>query len=123
MIFLWRLWRIKPRFTRAILCYSFVVSTGSRSFWKVAVECVVVRYGLQDEQALDPLALALEDFWFLLKPSLAARFLVQELVIVVRLPPQDFPRSRDLEPLCCRLVCFQLWHSFYFPSAAWDSGS
>ncbi len=52
-----------------------------------------------DEQAPDALLLADEQHGFKLKPSLAAGFLVQELVAVVRLGPRDFPGPGDLEPL------------------------
>ena len=72
-----------------------------------------LRLGLvqtNDEQSAHALLLALKDLRFVLKPSASRLPLVQELVVVVRLSARDLPRSRDLEPLYCGLVCFDLWH-------------
>ena len=65
---------------------------------------------LQNEQSSHSLLLALEDLRFLLKPPFPARFLVQELVVVVARAAGYFPRPRDLEPLDRRLVGLDFWH-------------
>src|SRR5512132_1730565 len=74
---------------------------------------------LEDEQAPYALLLASENFRLLLKPSLPGRFLVQELVVVVRLSARDLPGSGDLEPLGRCFARLDLWHSaFYFLCSA-----
>lgn len=113
------MWRINPRFTRAMFRFSCfcLFRTGSQSQWTVAVE--IRKIGLDDEQTLDALSLAFKEFRLFFKPTLLSRSLVEEHVVVVRLPACDLPAARYLESLGRRLVCFDLWHFSFLRLSAW----
>lgn len=104
MIFLWRLWRIKPRFTRAMLVFLLDLfgQTGSHPFcggsgtW--IDESRKGGLGLS-EHALDALHFALKERGFFFESSLLTAALVKELVAIVRPSPGDLPRPGYLEPL------------------------
>ena len=116
MTFLWRLWRMRPRLILAIIL--LVYATASQPGWAVTVESVGL---LQAQHALYALSFTFEQLRLQLEAPLLGRALVQEHVVVARLPARYLAGPRDLEPLCRRLVCFQFWHASAFLSVAvWD---
>lgn len=65
---------------------------------------------LQGEQTLDSRQLGFAERLGLIQTALLASRLVEEHVIVAGTTAHDLPRTGDLKPLRCCLVCLQLWH-------------
>lgn len=113
MIFLCRLWRIRPRLILAMFSrFTNRVPAYGGGSGRVRATHWVAKDRSDAEHSSNSFLFTLEKYRFLLERSLARSLLVKELVGVMRLPSRYLARSRYLEALHRCLVRLQLCHLF-----------